>query len=367
MLSVFNLQSAAEHSNSLATSDRPDTTVWITTIHVLGQTGLATWTRSRNWESNRASLQDTCFISIHWEASWSVLNSTKAKPRDAPTQMDQHNVVLKPDITHNSCSPCSLAVLLLLKRKTGINMKLLHKHSIQKSKNNSTRVIHITYYSILLLAYISLHSAGNRCTATTCLVIQECVPPLCFHGLPALIHVDAVEWHHSSLPHYAKSVPYHMIVPPDVNRKKFSMFVFTHWPWSISPMLRYLISLSVPRTLPLQYLHHVHVQSTCSQAAPLDINFPLPISNSCLNTTAVTSSPSSITTKKIVEWKTWYTNCVTGILASKNVNVKNTFLIIVRQWRMYKLRIQVFWDVTHCHRVNDTSCFEVCSAFTFRV
>jgi len=122
-----------------------------------------------------------------------VLNSTKAKPRDAPTQMDQHNVVLKPDITHNSCSPCSLAVLLLLKRKTGINMKLLHKHSIQKSKHNSTRVIHVTYYSILLLVYTSLRSARDKCTVTTCLVIQERVPPLCFHGPPALVHVDAAE------------------------------------------------------------------------------------------------------------------------------------------------------------------------------
>jgi len=266
--SRVNLQSTAEHNNSLATSDRPDTTVWITVIHVLEQTGLATWTSSRNWESNRASLQDTCFISIHWEASWSVLNSTKAKPRDAPTQMDQHNVVLKPDITHNSCSPCSLAVLLLLKRKTGINMKLPHKHSIQKSKNNSARVIHVTYYSILLLACTSLRSAHDRCTITTRLVIQGCVPPLCFHGLPALVHVDAVEWHHSSLPHYAKFVPYCMTVPPDVNRKKFWTFVFSHWPWSISPMLRYWIPLFVPRTLPLQYLHcictynpHVHKQN----------------------------------------------------------------------------------------------------------
>jgi len=159
-----------------------------------------------------------------------------------------------------------------------------------------------------------------------------------------------------------------MIVPPDVNRKKFSTFVFTPWPWSISPMLRYWISVFVPRTPPLQYLHHVHVQSTCSQAAPLNTNIPpLPISNSCLKTTAVISSPSSITTKKIVDWQTWYTDCVTSILASKNVFVKNTFLIIVREWRTYELRIQVFWDVTHCHRVNDTSCFEVCSAFTFRV
>jgi hypothetical protein len=94
---ALNLQSAAEHTNSLAARDGPDTTVWITMTRVLGQTGLATRTSSRNWESNRASLQDTCFISIHWEASWSVLNSTKAKPRDAPTQqMDQHNVVLQP-------------------------------------------------------------------------------------------------------------------------------------------------------------------------------------------------------------------------------------------------------------------------------
>jgi len=321
-------QSAAEHNNSLATSDRPDTIVWITMIHVLGQTRLATWTSSRNWESNRASLQDTCFISIHWEASWSVLNSTKAKPRDAPTQMDQHNVVLKPDITHNSCSPCSLAVLLLLKRKTGINIKLLHKQSIHKSKHNSARVIHVTYYPILLLVYTSLHSAHDTCTVTTCLVIQERVPPLRFHGPPALVSVDAVEWHHSSLPHYAKFVPYYTIIPPDVKRKKFSTFVFSHWPWSISPMLRYWISSFVPCTLPVQYLHcthmynaHVHKQHH-SKHKLSSFTYQQP----CLNTTAVISSPSSITTKKNADWKTWYTKCVTSILASKTVCVYEKYL-----------------------------------------
>ena len=162
-----------------------------------------------------------------------------------------------------------------------------------------------------------------------------------------------------------------MIVPPDVNRKKFSTFVFSHCPWSISPMLRYWISSFVPHALPLQYLHCICTYSTIhmfTSSTTWNINFrPLPISSSCLNTTAVISFPSSITTKKTVDWKTWYTNCVTSILASKNVYVKNTFLTIVRQWRMYELRIQVFWNVTYCHRVNDTACFDVCSAFTFRV
>jgi hypothetical protein len=95
-------------------------------------------------------------------------------------------------------SPCSLAALLLMKRKTGINMKLPHKHWIQLS-NKRSQVIHITCHTPVGINQSSFsrwqmyrNMPGDPCMCDTLL----------------FVHVDVVEWHHGSLPQYAKFVDY---------------------------------------------------------------------------------------------------------------------------------------------------------------